>query len=153
MPTVTKIANPPEYIPLLREGKIHIVGFAEVGMSFFRSYLELAFHFPLQRAIELCDKINEADETGTIFPRGNLTGLPVRFFRQAVDELDLPKLQSCIKDAFNANRDLCKSREMVFQFSCAVMNQDLLEREITEYSLACSDDPSLEMVTLVFDSV
>lgn len=151
---VTRIDNPPDYIPLLRSGDIHLVGFAEVGMSFFRTYLEFVFGFSLTQAIRLCERINEADETGTIFPRGKLSGMPVRFFRERIKASDLQALQRCIKDAFLANRDFCKSREMVFQFNCAVLNQEILDREITKYAQELAgDDQLLEKVTLVFDTV
>lgn len=154
MPLVSRTDSPPDYIPLLQEGRVHLVGFAEVGLSFFRSYLEIVFGFSLTEAIKLCERINEADETGTIFPRGKLTGMPVRFFRQAIEGEDLQALQRCIKDAFVANRDFCKSREMVFQFNCAVLNQEILAGEITKYALeSAGDDQTLERVTLVFDSV
>src|SRR4051812_6792702 len=120
---VTELQND---ISLLRSKKIHVVGFAEVGMSFFRSYLEFAFDFPLNKAIAFCKKINAADETRTIYPKGLLTGIPVRFFRQDMSPTDLEKFRVCLRDAFIANRDHCKSKEIAFQFACAIKNQDLI---------------------------
>ncbi len=153
MITISRIDDAPDYIPALRDGTIHVVGFAETGLSFFRSYLEFAFGYSLRKAVELCNKINEADETGTIFPLGNLTGLPVRFFRQPIYDQDRKDLRRCIRDAFVANRDYCKSEEIVFHFGCGVLNQDLLDEEITKHANSLSDDPVLRRVTLVFDEI
>ena len=78
-----------DYIQLLKEKAVHLVGFAEEGLSYFRAYLECAFNYSLDDAISLCNKINQADETWTIFPTGRLTGMPVRFFRQPMTRKDL----------------------------------------------------------------
>ena len=150
---VERKSDLPDLIPRLQAGSVHVIGFAEVGLSFFRSYLEFAFGFSLSRSIDLCNKINEADETGTIYPRGKLTGLPVRFFREPITEDDLETLRHCIRDAFIANRDFCKSSEMIFQFSCAVLNQDVLDFEISKFASTVQDDTELKKVTLIFDHI
>ena len=141
-----------DYVPELKSKALHLVGFAEVGMSYFRSYLEFAFNFRLEDAIRLCERINREDETGTIYPRGYLTGLPVRFFRSPLDEESTDQFRSCLRDAFIANRDLCKSQEMVFHYACAISNRDVIIDETIRMANKINDDSILQIVTIVAEN-
>lgn len=140
-------------ISLLRSKTIHVVGFAEVGLSFFRSYLQHAFDYSLEDAVSLCEKINAADETGTIYPKGFLTGIPVRFFRQHIHRSDLDRFRICLRDAFIANRDYCKSKEMAFHFACDIKNRDLILDETISMAKELKDDNELESVVIVVDEL
>jgi hypothetical protein len=141
-----------DYVPELKSKVLHLVGFAEVGMSYFRSYLEFAFNFGPEDAIRLCERINFEDETGTIYPRGYLTGLPVRFFRSPLDEVNIDQFRSCLRDAFIANRDLCKSQEMVFHYACAISNRDVIIDETIRMANEINDDSILQIVTIVAEN-
>jgi len=129
-----------------------MVGFAEVGLSYFRGFLEFTFDFKLEDATCLCETINSADETGTIYPQGYLTGLPVRFFRSELNHKDIDQFRSCLRDAFIANRDYCMSEEMVFHYACAIMNRDEIIDETIKMARGISDDAFLKKVTIVADN-
>lgn len=141
-----------DYVPALKNKELHMVGFAEVGMAFFRDFLVYAFDYSLDDAIRMCESINRADETGTIYPRGYLTGLPVRFFRSALSEEHVARFRSCLRDAFIANRDYCKSPEMVFHYACGIHNRDVIIDETILMADSINDDPVLRTVTIVADS-
>lgn len=137
------------YLESLKNGDIHVVAFAEDGLSNFSACLQFAFDYPLDRVRNLCKRINEADETGTIFPDGKLTALPKRFFRQPLTNLF--RFQECLRDAFVANRDYCKSSKMLFDFTCAVKNTESLERELRR--IAEEEDWSpLQEIEILFDA-
>lgn len=140
-----------DYLPVVRNKEVHMVGFAEVGMSFFRSFLEFSFDYKLDDAIRFCEIINHSDETGTIYPQGYLTGLPVRFFRSPLKRDDIEQFRACLRDAFVANRDYCKSEEMVFHYACAISNRDGIIDETIRMATDIDDDPALKMVTIVAD--
>lgn len=142
-----------DYIPALKNKELHLVGFAEVGLSFFRSYLEFAFDYKPDDAIHLCEQINRSDETGTIYPQGYLTGMPVRFFRNSLNKSNIDKFKFCLRDAFVANKDYCKSQEIVFHYACAVSNRDVIIDETIRMAKTIDDDNNvLEIVTIVADS-
>lgn len=142
----------PDYVSALKNKELHLIGFAELGMAFFRSYLVFSFNYELGDAIRLCEKINQADETGTIYPQGYLTGMPVRFFRSPLSQNETEKFRICLRDAFKANRDYCKSREMVFHYACNISNRDEIIDETIRMAKEIQDDSSLEVVTIIADT-
>ena len=136
----------------LKKKALHYVGFAELGFAFFRSYLMFAFNYKLDEALRLCETINREDETGTIYPRGYMTGLPVRFFRSPLNHSNINQFRSCLRDAFVANRDYCKSQEMVFDYRCDISNRDEIIDETIQMANEINDDPILKMVTILADN-
>jgi len=141
-----------DHAAALKKGDLHMVGFAEVGMSCFRSYLEFVFGYKLQDAIHLCEKINLADETATIYPQGYLTGLPARFFRSPLNLGNITAFRTCLRDAFIANRDYCMSQEMIFHYGCAIFNRDEIIDETIQMANQIHDDRYLKIVTFVEDT-
>lgn len=137
------------YFEDLKAGKIHVVAFAEEGFSAFKASLEFAFNIPPLEGEALCKPINQLDETGTIWPKGNLTALPRRYFRTWVQ--DPAPLRRCLRDAFIANRDHCKCAVMIFDFTCGVMNRSLLIETVESLYSSEFDQPPLERVLIYFD--
>lgn len=134
----------------LKNQELHVVGFAEVGMAFFRDYVVLTCGLSLDRAISVCEAINSADETGTLYPMALLTGLPVRFFRSEIMKDDKNEFLRCLKDAFKTNREYCKSNEMLFHYACAISNRNFIVDETIRMAQA-TDDPNLHTITIVVD--
>lgn len=145
---IARTIHETDYIPLLKDGSVHVVAFAEEGFSFFKAYCEFALGFPIQQGVAFCNRINNADETGTLFPRGNLTAIPKRFFRD--ENWDEDGFRRCLRDAFIANRDHCKSKHLVFQFSCVQMHLDNLFNEIEKMALSEFADSDIELITVHF---
>jgi len=133
----------------LKKGDVHVVAIAEEGFSFFKAYCEFAFGFGVARAVAFCDQINKSDETGTLAPRGNLSAMPKRFFR---DELwDEAGFRRCLREAFLANEKYCKSTHLVFQFSCVQRHRDKMFEEIRHIAQDEFAESGLEIITVHFD--
>jgi hypothetical protein len=136
-----------DYIPALTDGSVHVIAFAEEGFSFFKAYCEFALGFSVQQGVAFCRKVNDADETGTLWPRGNLTAMPKRFFRE--EKWDETGFRRCLRDAFIANRDYCKSSRMVFQFSCVQLHTNRYVDEISDMASAEFSEELIEHITVV----
>ncbi|MBK8464932.1 MAG: hypothetical protein IPL32_03800 [Chloracidobacterium sp.] len=139
-----------DYIPALQNGSTHVVTFAEEGFSFFKAYCEFGLGIPIRESVELCDRVNNADETGTLFPRGNLSSMPKRFFRDGT--WDGEGFRRCLRDAFIANRDHCKSKHLVFQFSCVELHLDILFAEVQRMAQLEFSDSGIHEITVHFSS-
>ncbi|MBK9214638.1 MAG: hypothetical protein IPM59_03425 [Chloracidobacterium sp.] len=137
------------YIEPLKEGSVHVVAFAEEGLSNFRALAELSLRLPITKTVRLCDDINSKDETGTLGPKGNLTALPKRFFRD--EDFDKEGFSRCLRDAFIANRDHCKSNHLVFQFSCVQLHLDNLFEEVKKMAEQEFSDSGIEQITVHLD--
>ena len=113
----------------LKRGECHLVTFAETGLSFFKAYCE---HFIQSEEMDIyAELINSSNETGTLFPKANITALPRHFFRESVTDSGkgYPEsdLRICIRDAFVAERDYIKSEFMIFEFTCSDISYKLVE--------------------------
>lgn len=140
-----------DYIPDLKNGAIHIVAFAEEGLSFFKAYCEFALGFSVREGVAFCDRINRTDRTGTLWPHGKLTAMPKRFFRD--EKWDGDGFQRCLRDAFIANRDKCKSRHLVFQFFCVALHRERYFSVISDMALSEFSGGILERVTVHLDEL
>jgi len=122
----------------LRAGRCHVVAFAEEGFSFFKTWLEFVYGFTVSQGVELCNVINNADETGTIWPKGPLSAIPRRFCREALSgKKDQEALCRVLADALRANTLHSKCPQMIFDFRCAVIN----EKEISDTLHSLVHDP------------
>jgi len=135
-------------IDALRQHSVHIVAFAEEGLSNFKALADQALGIPIGEAVRHCNEINSKDETGTLWPRGNLTALPKRFFRDL--EFDRDGFRRCLRDAFIANRDYCKSSHLVFEFSCVQLHLDDLFELVQQMAESEFADSGIEQVTVHF---
>lgn len=136
------------YIEPLKAGAVHVVAFAEEGFSNFKALAEFALGIPIGQAVRHCDEINSKDETGTLWPRGNLTALPKRFFRDP--DFDRDGFRRCLGDAFIANRDYCRSSHLVFQFSCVQLHLDDLFKEVQRMAESEFADSGIDKITVHF---
>ncbi len=112
----------------LKRGECHIVTFAEFGLSFFKAYC--AHFMPWDEIKHYVDLINSSNETGTLFPKANITALPRHFFREPITNstpgYSEDDLKTCIRDAFIAERDHIKSRLMILEFTCSNISYELV---------------------------
>jgi hypothetical protein len=145
---IIRTSEDANYIELLKQGEVHVVAFAEEGFSHFKALAEFSLGFTNQQAVAFCKRVNDADETGTLFPRGKLTAMPKRFFRD--ERWDDDGFRRCLRDAFVANRDHCKSNQLVFQFSCVQLHLDNLFEEVKEMAVQEFSDSGIEQITVHF---
>ena len=73
-----------ETIKVLKRKACHVVTFAESGLSFFRSYCDFAYNISLDEIDKYVDQVNKANETGTLYPKANITALPPHVFREPI---------------------------------------------------------------------
>lgn len=145
---VTRTTTEVDYIPLLKDNAVHVVAFAEEGLSFFQCYCQFALGLSIAQGVSYCNRINQHDETGTLFPKGNLTALPKRFFRNA--EWDEEGFRKCLRDAFVANRDYCKTEHLIFQFCCVSLHHDALFTGIKGMAESEFSDSCIKTITVHF---
>ena len=65
-----------DFIPLLQEGSIHYVSVAMPGLTVACANIEFAGGFDVAQRNDFMMAINRAKETGTLYPRINITLLP-----------------------------------------------------------------------------
>lgn len=141
------------YLELIKEGKIHVITFAEEGFSSFCFFLEFAINIDKENRYRLCDMINRNWETGTVYPKLNLTAIPKRFVRESCP-LDSPRYDSfckCVMDCFRVNQEYVKSNHLVFDFRCSASNvnklNSIIKRVINEGTLV----QYIEKIDLIVD--
>jgi hypothetical protein len=115
----------PLYVQDLKEGKCHVVLIGMIGLTYFSHYCQdgAGIEQPEQ---ETCTfKVNETSETGTLFPKANITILPCGFSTHSFmtinsreyvrdGEYSDQKIKNHVRDAFVAERDFIRSGLMVF---------------------------------------
>lgn len=137
------------YLKELSNRDFHLVTFAEDGESIFSTALRKSFLISRREVSRYCDIINQSKETGTIWPKADVTAIPMNFCRET---LDRPRaLRTCIRDTFVANRDYCMSSKMVFDFTGGVLNTEAIEDEIIDFAMGEFNRSPLEEVEIRFD--
>lgn len=105
----------------------HIISVAFIGLTNFSSVCEYGFKIDQYEQDKLITPINTKKETGTVFPKHNLTILPYRYRTtpvMTVGEYDytsgkgftIEEVETQIKDALKAETDYIKSKKLVFDF-------------------------------------
>ena len=121
---------PEDIIKVLKSNGCHVVTFAEIGLSNFRTFCDFAYNISWDDIEKYADQVNKANETGTLHPKANITALPRHFFRESVTDSGngYPEndLRKCIRDAFVAERDHIKSGFMILEFTCSDISYELV---------------------------
>jgi hypothetical protein len=117
-------------VELLKNGVCHVVTFAETGFSAFKACCDVAYNIPWDEIEEYAGRINNTNETGTLYPKANITALPLHFFREPITN-SIPgysedDFKICVRDAFIAERDHIKSGLMIFEFTCSDISYELV---------------------------
>lgn len=105
----------------------HIISVAFIGLTNFSSVCQYGFNIDQYEQDRLITPINTKKETGTVFPKHNLTILPYRYRTtpvMTVGEYDytngkgfsIDEVEVHIKDALKAETDYIKCGKLVFDF-------------------------------------
>jgi hypothetical protein len=121
---------PEDIIKVLKSNGCHVVTFAEIGLSNFRTFCDFAYNISWDDIEKYADQVNKANETGSLYPKANITALPLHFFREPITN-SIPgysedDLKICIRDAFIAERDHVKSGLMILEFTCSDISYELV---------------------------
>ena len=114
----------------LKEGRCHLVAFAEIGMSNYSACCEFGYGMKQSEQQVYADKVNSANETGTLYPKANITILPQRLFRSRVP--DGQALRTALRDAFVAERDHVKSGLVILDFTGSDVSAAMVREICTE---------------------
>jgi|GEM_PF-2082805 len=116
--------NSIDFVDLLKRGNCHFVSVAMPGLTFGSHYIEFAGGFDVRRRNDFMMTVNRAKETGTLYPKVNITLLPSPsasyggFDTNEYNDGDYPEAEvvAHLLDAFKANSDYIKSKVMYFDF-------------------------------------
>ena len=133
MPLTLLDNNDIDFIPLLREGSVHYVSVAMPGLTVANANIEFAGGFDVRQRNDFMMQVNRARETGTLYPKVNVTLLPSPSASYGgLDSVtyhggDYPAGDVVVHmlDAFKANAEYVKSAKMYFDFRCLCVSDDL----------------------------
>jgi hypothetical protein len=105
----------------------HIISVAYIGLTYFSYIAEFGLHLDQYEQERLITPINTQHETGTLFPKYNLTILPYRYRTTPVMTVgtydytggkgfSIEEVETQIKDALKAETDYINSKKLVFDF-------------------------------------
>ncbi len=113
-----------DFVPLLKSGSIHYVSVAMPGLTFASANIEFAGGFNVGQRNDFMMTVNRAKETGTLYPRVNITLLPSPSASYGGMDSNIyndgdysaEEVITHILDAFKANSEYIKSNRMYFDF-------------------------------------
>ncbi|WP_145931097.1 hypothetical protein [Immundisolibacter cernigliae] len=117
----------------LPKNKIHYVSVAMPGLTMASSFIDDA-GFTTEERCALMNTVNQAKETGTLYPKANITLLPspiakdrMGFNLDVFNDGDYSKKEiiSHMEDAFKANKEYIKSKTMYFDFRNLCVSEEL----------------------------
>lgn len=109
-----------DYMRDLKNGKIHMVFVAVNSLTNFNAFAvedrdqETEKGISSEQATRLCYIANEKNETGTLYPKLNITILPLSKYENRDDWENENTMEKNINDVFKANSLYIKSNEIVF---------------------------------------
>ena len=120
----TRIRDDVDLAAPLHEGEVHYVSVAMPGLTVASSLIETVGGFDTPQRNEFMMRVNRARETGTLYPRVNITLLPSpRASYLGVDDHEyhqgdypVDTVIAHILDAFRANHEHVRSTRMYFDF-------------------------------------
>lgn len=115
----------------LRNNDVHVIAFAELGKSVFRTYGEFIGNIPHVMLQNYCDQANMIYGYITLFPLMHLTVVARKYLRQEMKEIDKIRFERIIRDIFRLDTSFIKSKHIVFDFTCAVHNKDFIKKCIS----------------------
>lgn len=113
-----------ELVQSLKSGSIHYVSVAMPGLTIASSLIEFAGGFDVRQRNDFMMTVNRAKETGTLYPRVNITLLPSPsasyggMYSDIYNDGDYSDevVIAHILDAFKANSKYIKSKRIYFDF-------------------------------------
>lgn len=112
------------FTPLLKDGACHYISIAMPGLTVACANIEFAGGFSVGHRNDFLMTVNRAQETGTLYPRVNITLLPSPSASYGGMHSDIyndgdysrEEVILHILDAFKANSEYIKSDKMYFDF-------------------------------------
>jgi len=135
MKTTVYRADGPLYVQNLKEGECHVVLIGMIGMTYFSHYCEYGAGIEQREQETYTFKVNESKETGTLFPKANITILPCGFSTNSFVTINSREyvrdgkygaeaIENHVRDAFVAERDFVRSGLLVFDLRFSGVDDD-----------------------------
>jgi len=141
----------------LKNGKIHMVFVAVNALTFFNAFAadnpfeETEKGISSAQATRLCNEVNEKNETGTLYPKLNITILPLTRYENRDDWDNEDSMKKNINDAFKANALYIKSKELIFAFEARFdFNNKLAVKVLEQVARDYNDDGILKNIYFVW---
>jgi len=141
----------------LRNRKIHMVFVAVNGLTLFNAFAvensleQTEKGISSEQATKLCNVVNEKNETGTLYPKLNITILPLSRYENRDDWDNEDSMKKNILDAFKANSQYIKSKELIFAFENVFdFNNELAVRVLEKVAREFNDDNILKNIYYVW---
>lgn len=134
----------------------HVISVSFIGMTYFSSLCQYGLNINQIEQEKIIDPILRNKETGTLYPKHNLTILPYRYSTNAfmtIDSIDftngkgfdIDEVRSQLQDAFKAETEHVKSNKMFFDFRDLGEEmlrynnvvQNILQNEFGDSSIEC----------------
>ena len=120
----TEFGEDIDFVPLLQNGSVHYISVAMPGMTVASTNIEFAGGFSVDERNQFMMIVNRAQETGTLYPKINITLLPSPSASYLGGDMSIyndgdyseQEIINHIKDAFQANSEYIKSDKMYFDF-------------------------------------
>ncbi|MDS4025787.1 MAG: hypothetical protein RKO25_02160 [Candidatus Contendobacter sp.] len=97
----------------------HILTVGEAGFSMLDGYARHHHGIDIQIIQRFADKINQRDESGSLYPKAPISAIPRRFFRD-ISENEIPNhlddFKHHIKEFIEANRNKIHARKILIDF-------------------------------------
>ncbi len=110
----------------LRNKEVHVIAFAEIGKSVFRTYAELIGKISHEVIINYCNQANKMYGYITLFPLMTLSAIARKYFRREMSEPEKVQFEKIIRSIFKLDTVFIKSKHLIFNFTCAVQNKDFI---------------------------
>lgn len=98
---------------------VHVICPATNGLTVFNAYVCALGGMPSEEATEHVNRVNVKNETGTLFPRFNMTIIPLSSYEGRDDFNDEEIMKKYIADCFEAELKYIKSNRILFIFEQA----------------------------------
>ena len=141
----TEFGEDIDFVPLLLSGSVHYISVAMPGMTVASSNMQFAADFSVDERNQFMMMVNRAQETGTLYPKINITLLPSPSASYLGGNVNVyndgdysgPEVINHIRDAFKANSEYIKSDKMYFDFRNLCVSEEhyviCLKKRIKEF--------------------
>ena len=96
--------------------KVHIICPAVNGLTTYNAFAHAIGNMPNDQVGQLANTVNSKNETGTLYPKLNLTIIPLSIFENRNDFNNEELIKKHISDCFESEEKYIKSHRMIFVF-------------------------------------
>jgi hypothetical protein len=104
------------FIEDLKSGNCHLVSIGAIGLTHFSAYCEFGCGLNQDKQAKYVRRVNQKKETGTIFPKANITIIP--HLHSTPSRYSKETIKAHLRDALIAEKEYLKTKFVVFDYRC-----------------------------------